>query len=388
MTRERGPHIRTQLIHAGEMEEAVEGAVVLPVFQSATFASGGEGGSYDQIRYLRLNNTPNHRVLHGKLAAITGGEDAVVTASGMAAISAVLLSLLRQGDHLLAQDCLYGGTHTFLTEDIPDLGMSSDFFGGNAPDSWGQLLRPETRLMYVETMTNPLLEVADLEAVVAFSREHGLVSVIDNTFASPVNFRPLELGFDVELHSGTKYLNGHSDIVAGCVMARRDTISRIVHRLNHLGASLDTHACFLLHRGLKTLALRVEQQNANGQSVAEFLEAHPAVARVHYPGLLSHPQHQRAARLFFGSGGVLSFELAGDPARAKRLLELVQLPVSAPSLGGVESLITRPAATCHAGLKPQDRETLGIGDGLIRLAVGIEASEDLCADLQQALERL
>ena len=388
MKQEGDQDIRTQLVHAGEMEEPVEGAVVLPVFQSATFASAREGGSYDDIRYLRLNNTPNHQVLHRKLAAIAGGEDAVVTASGMAAISSVLLSLLRQGDHLLAQDCLYGGTHTFLTEDIPDLGMTSDSFQGNDPDTWARMLRPETRLMYVETMTNPLLEVADLEAVVAFSREHGLVSVIDNTFASPVNFRPLELGFDVELHSATKYLNGHSDIVAGCVIGRGDTISRIVHRLNHLGASLDTHACFLLHRGLKTLALRVEQQNANGQRVAQFLEAHPAVACVHYPGLNSHAQHQRAARLFSGCGGVLSFELAGDPARAERFLGLVQLPVSAPSLGGVESLITRPAATCHAGMEPRDRERLGIGEGLIRLAVGIEAPEDLCADLQQALERL
>ena len=379
-------HLETDLIHAGEVEERVEGAVVLPVFQSATFVSGASS-SYDEIRYLRLNNTPNHLVLHRKLAAVAGGEDAVVTASGMAAISTALLSLLKAGDHLLAQDCLYGGTHTFLTEDAPDLGISCDFVPGNAPEAWRAALKPSTRLLYVETMSNPLLEVADLEAVVAFARKHGLVSVIDNTFASPVNYRPLEHGFDLVVHSATKYLNGHSDIVAGCIIGQRETIGRITHRLNHLGGTLDTHACFLLHRGLKTLALRVREQNANGLRLAEFLEAHPAVSRVNYPGLDSHLQHERAARLFAGCGGVLSFDLA-DASAAPRLLEGLRLPVSAPSLGGVETLITRPAATSHSGLKPEERARIGIGDGLIRVAVGIEAAEDLCGDFARALEEI
>ena len=379
-----GRDIRTELVHAGE-PDAVEGAVVLPIFQSATFASQ-PGESYDDIRYIRLNNTPNHRALHAKLAAVAGGEDALVTASGMAAIAATLMTLLKAGDHFLAQDCLYGGTYSLLTEDAPALGLEFDNIRGNAPETWEELLRPETRLIYVETMTNPLLEVTDLEAVVDFARRHGLFSAVDNTFASPVNFRPLELGFDLEIHSATKYLNGHSDIVAGCIIGATEHIGRIAHKLNHLGATLDPHACFLLQRGLKTLALRVRQQNENAQRLAEFLEACDAVSRVNYPGLPGHPQHQRARRLFAGCGGVLSFALDGGVEQAEALIARLELPKSAPSLGGVETLITRPAATSHAGMTAAQRRDIGVGDALIRLAAGIEAAEDLCADFARALQ--
>ena len=361
--------------------------MVLPVFQSATFASG-EGETYDDIRYIRLNNTPNHRVLHEKLAAIAGGEAALVTASGMAAISTALLTLLESGDHFLAQDCLYGGTHSLLSEDMPRLGIEFDCVRGNEPDAWADLVRPHTRLVFVETMTNPLLEVADLEAVVEFSRRHGLVSLIDNTFASPVNFRPLELGFDLELHSCTKYLNGHSDIVGGCAIGSGEVVGEMVHKLNHLGGSMDPHACFLLHRGLKTLALRVRQQNENGLHLAQFLRQHPAVETVNYPGLEDHPQHQRARRLFAGCGGVLSFELRGGVDKADRLIAGLELPISGPSLGGVESLITRPAATAHAGLTVEERQEIGLSERLIRVAVGIESPDDLSADFEQALARV
>jgi len=379
--------LQTQLIHAGEPEERPAGAVVLPVFQSATFEYQGQD-RYDQLRYIRLNNTPNHQALHAKLAAVCGGEAALVTGSGMAAISAALLTFLKSGDHLLAQDCLYGGTHSLLTEDIPALGIGCAFIKGNLPESWEAHLQPRTRMIYVEPMTNPLLEVADLEGVVDFARRHGLVSAIDNTFASPVNFRPLELGFDLEIHSATKYLNGHSDIVAGCLVGSRAHIGPITHRLNHLGGTLDPHACFLLHRGLKTLTLRVRQQNENALALAQFLQGHPKVARVNYPGLESHPQYQRAKRLFAGCGGVLSFELRGGVEEADRLIASLELPVSAPSLGGVETLITRPATTSHAGLSPQQRAAIHISDHLVRVAVGIEAAEDLCADFAQALERV
>lgn len=379
--------LQTQLIHAGERQPRIEGAVVLPIFQSATFEYQGQD-RYDQLRYIRLNNTPNHQALHAKLAAICGGEAALVTGSGMAAISTALLALLSSGDHLLAQDCLYGGTHSLLTEDAPALGIDCSFIRGNAPASWEAHLRPRTRMIYVEPMTNPLLEVADLEAVVDFARKHGLVSTVDNTFASPVNFRPLELGFDLEIHSATKYLNGHSDIVAGCLIGGRAHIEPITHRLNHLGGALDPHACFLLHRGLKTLALRVRQQNENALALARFLQDHPRIERVNYPGLENHPQYQRARRLFSGCGGVLSFELRGDVAAADRLIAALELPASAPSLGGVETLITRPATTSHAGLSPQQRAAIGISDRLIRLAVGIEAAGDLCADFAQALARV
>ena len=378
--------IETDLIHSGEGDK-IEGSVVLPVFQSATYLSGGET-AYEEIRYLRLNNSPNHRVLHAKLAAVCGGEAAIVTSSGMAAIAATLMGLLKAGDRLLAQSCLYGGTHSLFTGDLPDFGLQVDFIDGNRPDTWGEAATRRTRAIYVETMANPLLEVADLEAVVAFARERGLMSIIDNTFGTPVNFRPLQLGFDVEIHSATKYLNGHSDIVAGCVVANGELISRIGRRLNHLGATLDPHACFLLHRGMKTMALRVRHQNASALALAGMLERCEAVTQVNYPGLVSHPQHERAARLFSGCGGVLSFELCGGRPAAEKLLERLRIPASAPSLGGVETLITRPAATSHAGLSEAERQTLGIGSGLVRVAVGIESAADLIADFEQGLAGL
>jgi cystathionine beta-lyase/cystathionine gamma-synthase len=227
--------------------------------------------------------------------------------------------------------------------------------------------------------------VADLTAVVEFARAHGLVTLIDNTFASPVNFRPIPAGFDLSLHSATKYLNGHSDIVAGAVIGRADLIERIRHKANHLGGSLDPHAAFLLNRGLKTLVLRVRYQNDSALKLAQFLEAHPAVTAVHYAGLASHPRHERARRLFAGFGGVLSFELKGGATRADEFAARVLIPAVAPSLGGVHTLLTRPATTSHAGLTREDRQRLGITDGLLRLSVGVESTEDLMEDFTQAL---
>ncbi len=377
--------IETKLIHAGEPEPRIEGAVSIPIFQSSTFEYTGQN-SYHALRYIRLNNTPNHVALHRKLAALENAEDAVVMASGMAAITTALLATLSAGDHLLAQGNLYGGTFDFITKDIPDFGIAFDLIDADDPASWEQKLRPNTKVIFVETMSNPLLQVADLSAVVEFAKRHGLISMIDNTFASPVNFRPPEWGYDLSLHSCTKYLNGHSDIVAGAVIGRADLIQKITHKLNHLGGSLDPHACFLLHRGMKTLAVRVKYQNESALRLAQFLEDHPAVEKVNYPGLASHPRHERARELFDGFGGMLSFELRGGVEDADRFIQQATLPISAPSLGGVETLITRPATTSHSGLSPEERRTLGISDALIRLSVGIEATEDLIADLAQALE--
>jgi cystathionine beta-lyase/cystathionine gamma-synthase len=235
-------------------------------------------------------------------------------------------------------------------------------------------------------MTNPLLQVADLKAVVEFSKANGLVSIIDNTFASPINFRPAERGFDLSLHSCTKYLNGHSDIVAGAVIGRDNLIQKITHKLNHLGGSLDPHACFLLHRGLKTLAVRMAYQNESALQIARFLESHPAVTKVNYPGLESHPAHHRARELFNGFSGMLSFEIKGGVDAAERFLQKTTLPIVAPSLGGIETLITRPATTSHSGMTPEERRRLGISDSLIRLSVGIESTQDLMDDFAQALE--
>jgi len=377
--------IETKVIHAGEPRPRIAGAVVMPVFQSATYQYAGEK-SYDDVRYIRLNNTPNHLALAEKLAALENTEDALVTASGMAAISTSLLTFLGKGDHFLAQDCLYGGTHDFVTRDIEKFGISYDFIDGNDPESWGRKLKPSTRAIYVETISNPLMQVPDLESVVRFAKSHGLVSMIDNTFASPVNFRPSELGFDLSLHSATKYLNGHSDIVAGAVIGKSALIQKVTHKLNHLGGSLDPHAAFLLHRGIKTLALRVKHHNESALQIARFLEKNPAVAKVNYPGLESHPNHERARRLFDGFGGMMSFELHDGVEGAESFMRAALLPAVAPSLGGVETLVTRPSTTSHSGLSAEDRRRLGISDGLIRLSVGIEATQDLIEDFRQALE--
>jgi cystathionine beta-lyase/cystathionine gamma-synthase len=376
--------IDTKLIHAGEPKPRIMGAVSMPIFQSAMFEYAGET-SYHDLKYIRLNNTPNHTVLHEKLAALENAEAALVTATGMAAISTTLLSVLSSGDHLLAQDCLYGGTHDFVTKDLRTFGISYDFIDANDPESWKKKLRPNTKAIYVETITNPTMQVADHKAVVEFAKAHELVTLIDNTFANPINFRPSEWGFDLSLHSCTKYLNGHSDIVAGAVIGRAELVSRVKERLDHLGGSLDPHACFLLHRGVKTLALRVRYQNISALKIAKFLHDHPAVEKVNYPGLETHPQHARAHELFDGFGGMLSFELKGGAEVARRFIENTTLPIRAPSLGGVETLLTLPVKTSHSGMSPEDRKALGITDGLIRMSVGIEATEDIIEDLEHAL---
>ncbi len=374
----------TALIHAGEQRPRIEGAVAMPVFQSSTFEFDG-AGDYHDVRYIRLNNTPNHTVLHAKLAALESAEAALVAGSGMAAISSTLLSLLAHGDHVLAHHTLYGGTHDFLTKDLPRMGIEHTFVDADDPGTWAKAVRPTTRAFYVETMTNPLLEVVDLRGVAAFCRERRITSIIDNTCATPVNFRPVEHGFDLVVHSASKYLNGHSDIVAGAVVGKADLVHAAKHKLDHLGGTLDPHACFLLHRGMKTLALRVRHQSESALRVARFLEQHPAVTRVHYPGLESHPRHARARELMRGFGGLLSFELKGGVAAAEAFIGKVVLPANAPSLGGVESLVTRPATTSHAGLSAEQRARLGIAEGLVRLSVGLEATEDLVEDLGQAL---
>jgi cystathionine beta-lyase/cystathionine gamma-synthase len=377
-------HIETKLIHAGEPGTRVLGAVSLPIFQTAMYEYAGEE-SYHDIRYIRLNNSPNHIALHQKLAALENAEAGLVTASGMAAITTSLLTVLSSGDHLLAQDCLYGGTHDFLTQSFEDFGLEFDFINGDDPDSWKTKLRPNTKAIYVEAMSNPTLQVTDLKAVVAFAKEHRLISLIDNTFASPVNFRPSEWGFDLSLHSCTKYLNGHSDIVGGACIGPADLIEKITHKLNHLGGSMDPHAAFLLHRGMKTLALRVKHQNASALEIARFLEAHPAIEKVNYPGLESHPRHQRARELFDGFSGVLSFEIKGGVDVSELFMRRARLPIIAPSLGGVETLITRPSTTSHSGMSPEDRARLGITDSLIRVSVGIEATDEIIEDFDQAL---
>jgi cystathionine beta-lyase/cystathionine gamma-synthase len=376
---------QTLAVHGGEHHPRPEGSLVFPIYQSTVYAVP-PGTDYHAIRYVRLNSTPSQQDLHRKLAALEEGEAAVATASGMAAITTTLLTLLKAGDHLLVVDNLYGGTHDFITHDAGELGWTYTFVDSQRPETWSAARTDRTRVFLTETITNPLMRVPRLAEMAAFCRREGLVSVIDNTFATPINFRPLGLGFDVCCHSATKYLNGHSDIAAGCIIGSADLVERIRHKLNHFGGSLDPHAGFLLARGMKTLALRVAAHNANAMVLAEFLDTHPAVREVNYPGLVSHPDHGHASQLLSGFGGMVSIRLHGGAPVADRMLDALQLPTNAPSLGGVETLITQPVKTSHAGMRPEDRQRIGVTDDLVRISVGIESVDDLVADFAQALE--
>jgi cystathionine gamma-synthase/cystathionine gamma-lyase/cystathionine beta-lyase len=376
----------TVAVHGGEPRPGPDGSVVFPIYQGTVYETE-PGAGYHDLKYIRLNSTPSQQYLHGKLAALEGAEAAVATSSGMAAVTSILLSLMRAGDHLIASECLYGGTHDFLTGHAADLGWTCSFVDAGRPETWEAARTDRTRVFLVETITNPLMRVGLLDRVAAFGRREGIVTVIDSTFASPVNFRPLQAGFDLVFHSATKYLGGHSDLVAGAVMGGTDLVERVRKTVNLFGGSLDPHAGFLLARGIKTLSLRVQAQNANALALARFLEDHPAVAAVHYPGLASHPDHAHAAELLSGFGGMLSLRLHGGEQAAQALADAVTLAYSAVSLGGVETLVTRPAATSHAGMSPQDRDSLGITADLIRVSTGIEGIQDLVGDFAQALEK-
>jgi cystathionine beta-lyase/cystathionine gamma-synthase len=375
--------LETNVVHAGRPTPNVEGAVVTPIFQSANYLIGRES-TYGDVRYARLSNSPNHHVLHSRLAVLESTEAALVTSSGMSAITSTLLAFLRSGEHVIAHNSLYGGMQSWFEHDGPQLGITCTRIDARTAEGWEEALRPETKVVYVESITNPLMEVLDLEAIVRFARRHGLTSIIDNTFTSPVNFRPHEIGFDVSVHSATKYLNGHSDIVAGAVAGTRAHVERVRHVLNHLGGSLDPHACFLLERGMKTLVLRVERQNASALRVARALEANPKVRRVNYAGLETDPGSGIARKLFRGCGGMLSF-YTRTAEQAARFLERVVIPIHAASLGGTETLVVRPSRSSHLGLTVEERDRIGVTDDLVRVSVGIESADELVADFEHAL---
>jgi cystathionine gamma-synthase/cystathionine gamma-lyase/cystathionine beta-lyase len=376
------PDLDTRAIHDGEPDPRIEGAVSLPIFQTATYTHADPDAP---VRYVRYNNSPNHEALHEKLASLEGTDDACVSASGMAAISSALLTLLDAGDHLVAPRALYGGTLDLFDDLLPRFDVGHTFLPPGGPDAWASALSPSTEVLYAETITNPLLGVPDLEAMADFAEAHGLVSVIDSTFASPVNLRPAELGFDVVLHSGTKYLAGHSDLAAGVVAGPSDLLDQVGSTLKLLGGMLDPHACFLLHRSLKTLGVRVRRQNETAQAVAEALAAHDAVDRVLYPGLPAHPDHDRARSLLDGYGGMVSFALA-PAASVEAFFDGLSLPIRAPSLGGVETLVTQPIHTSHKNVDPAVREEMGITERFVRLSVGLEGRDDLVDDLTTALD--
>jgi cystathionine beta-lyase/cystathionine gamma-synthase len=358
--------------------------VVYPIFQGTVFESE-PGESYDEIKYGRLSTTPSQTYLHDKLAALEGGEAAVAASSGMAAVSSALLSVLSAGDHLLASDVLYGGTHGLLTGFAERFGWTVTFVDPHDQQSWHAAMTPETKAFLVESVTNPLMRVGSLVEIAEFARAHELTSIIDNTFATPVNFRPLAVGYDLVVHSATKYLGGHSDLIAGAVMGAAERVAAVRRVMNYLGGSLDPHAGFLLARGIKTLALRVNAQNDNAMAIARIIADHPAVAEIYYPGLPSHPDYSYAAELFNGFGGMLSLRLAGGAPAADTFLSALRIPYRAPSLGGVESLVTQPTKTSHASMNATDRARTGITDDLVRFSCGIESADDLVADVEQAL---
>ncbi len=373
------PGFSTRCIHSGTHHDEQTGGACSPVFISTAFAFPNPT---DENIYPRYFNTPNQRVITRKLAALEGGEAAVTFGSGMAAISTLLLAHLQPGDHAVFQRGLYGGTFQFITRELARLGV--EFSWGASVAELAAAIRPGTKLLYVESPSNPLLRCVDLAAVAALGKQRGVLTVIDNTFATPINQNPLALGMDVVIHSATKYLNGHSDVNAGVVVASAATIRRVTASAVNLGGMLDAHACAQLERGLKTLAVRMERHNQNARALAGFLQTHPAVAQVHYPGLSGHPDHAVAARQMRGFGGMLSFQLH-DSTQVDRLLGRLRIVMPALSLGGVESLVCVPSRTSHRTMPPEERQQAGISDGLVRLSVGIEDHADLIADFQQAL---
>jgi cystathionine beta-lyase/cystathionine gamma-synthase len=369
----------TLCIHAGTHLDPATGGACSPIFTSTAFAYPNPANANIYPRYF---NVPNQRVINRKLAALEQGEDALVFGSGMAAISTLLLAHLSPGDHAVFQADLYGGTHQLVTQELGRLGVAVSF--GRTTEQFVSAIQPGTRLIYVESPSNPLLRCVDLAAIAALGRERGLLTIIDNTFATPINQSPIAVGIDAVVHSATKYLNGHSDLNAGVVVSSAKVIRALSESAMLYGGMLDAHGCYQLERGLKTLALRVRQHNENAGQLARFLQSHPAVARVHYPGLAEHPDHSVAARQMRGFGGMLSFELR-DSGQVDGMLSRLRVVLPALSLGGVESLVCVPSRTSHRKLSAVERESLGISDGLVRVSVGVEDIEDLVEDFEQAL---
>ena len=388
---ELGPSSRA--VHAGEPRTKDSNAIATPIIQSATytFANTQEiadhfEGRIERQEYGRYGN-PTQRVAELKLAALEGAEDGLLFASGMAAITTTLFAMLSKGAHVVVTDDAYRRTRQFLHQVLRRYGVEVSTVPAGDYDRMEEAVRQTTRLIFSESPTNPYNRVLDLERVADIGRRHRVKTVIDSTFATPVNQRPIEFGIDLVIHSGTKYLGGHNDLLAGVVLGSADLVAAIREFHGITGAIVDPFAAYLLIRGIKTLALRVARQNDNAQKLAEFLAGHPRVARVHYPGLRTHPEHALATRQMRGFGGVVSFEVRGDLTTASRVVDACRIPRIAPSLGGVESLIEQPALMSFYELTTEERRQVGIKDTLLRYAVGIEDADDLVADLAQALDQ-
>jgi methionine-gamma-lyase len=382
---------QTMAIHGGEPARHGVGAPVgTPICRTSTFTFSStaemklwaEGKSKAYI-YTRYGN-PTLSVAEGKIAALEGGEAAVVTASGMAAISSALLGVLKCGDELISTAQVYGGSYRLMRDVFPDMGIKVHQVGTDLA-GLEELATPRTKCLYVETPTNPTLRLVDLDKAITFAKKHKLISIIDNTFATPVLQNPLAMGFDIVVHSATKALAGHSDVIAGVAVGHKHWMERVRHMVIYLGGSMDPEAAYLLIRGIKTLGVRVERQCENAMAVAKFLEKHPKVARVHYPGLASHPDHQLAKKQMRGFGTMLAFDLKGGLPAARRFCDRVQLFLLAASLGGVESLVILPIYSSHYNMSAEELKRAHVSPGTVRVSVGLEDAKDLVRDLKQAL---
>jgi len=359
--------------------------VVPPIMQSSTFINAV--GSEREVLYTRYGNNPNQQSLARKYALLEGAEGALFVASGMAATALAHLAVLRPGDHLLASRWIYGGTQKLFDDEFGRLGITVGYVDPTTPRVWRKSIKKNTRAMFIESPVNPTIRVLDLAPIAGIAREFGIALLVDSTFASPINFRPLEHGADVVITSATKYLNGHSDVIAGAIAGTRSLIEEVTRLMRVWGPALDPHAAWLVERGMKTLAVRMARHNTNGLAVGTFLAGHPRVASVSYPGLVSHPDHEIAVRTLEGFGGMVGAVIKGGTPGAERFLKRLRLFMHAPSLAGVESLVSEPRITSHKGCSADALAEAGIAEGFVRLSCGIEDAEDLIADLEQALSR-
>lgn len=385
-------HPETRAVHVAAPELAGSTPLSVPIYQTSTYAFADPDVMADAMtrpdgsfNYSRLGN-PTVRALENAIADLEGGVAAIATSAGMGAINAVLLSLARSGDHVIAQRCLYGGSHAALRHLAEHFGVQVTLVTGDDADEVRSALRPESKLLYLETVANPMTQVADVPALSAVAKSAGLLTVVDNTFASPILCRPIEHGADVVVHSSTKYIAGHSDVLGGvAVFADRDVHRRVWKYASELGVTADPFAAWLTIRGLATLPLRMAKQCENAEALASRLAAHQAVSAVHWPGLVSHPGHELASKMLSGFGGLLAFDLRGGRDAGREFVGRLRLATLAASLGGVETLVLHPASTSHRQLDAAGLQAAGIGDGTIRVAVGIEHADDLWADFVQAL---
>jgi cystathionine beta-lyase/cystathionine gamma-synthase len=374
--------VSTVAVHGPAERRPDWAPVAPPLLQSTTFTN--PVGAEEELLYSRYGNNPTQVALGRKYALLEGTEDAVFVASGSGATALAHLAVLRPGDHLLSSEWIYGGSRQLFDQEFARLGIEVSYVRPDRVRDWRKSMRKTTRAIFVETPTNPLVRVIDLRPVATLARNEGLALLVDATFATPVNFRAVEAGADVVITSATKYLNGHSDVIAGAVAGSTAFVEEVRRLLRMWGPSLDPHAAWLVDRGLRTLAVRMERHNANGLAVARWAETQRWISRVHYPGLASHPDHELASEILGGYGGMLGLELRGGPEAAPRLLSRLALIIHAPSLGGVESLISEPRITSHSEFTAAEREQLGIPDGFLRLSCGIEDADDIIADLEQA----